>query len=55
MPLDVPLALLVVLLVTLTAFAVGAAIGVVMGRLGLDELDERPGAQPVTRGRRPRG
>ena len=55
MPLDVLLALLVVLLVTLTAFAVGAAIGVVMGRLGLAELDDGPGAQPVTQGRRPRG
>ncbi|HYN47751.1 MAG TPA: hypothetical protein VER83_02730 [Candidatus Nanopelagicales bacterium] len=55
MPLDVVLALGVVLVVTLTAFSVSAAIGLLMGRLGLDEPDDGRLAQPATRGLGPPG
>ena len=55
MPLDVLLALGIVLVVTLTAFAVSAALGLVVGRLGLDEPDESRVAQPAPPGRRSRG
>ncbi len=53
MPLDALLAVGVVLVVTLTAFSVSAAIGLVVGRLGLDELDDSRVAEPTTLGRRP--
>lgn len=54
MPLDVLLALGVVLIVTLTAFSVSAAIGLVVGRLSLDELGDSRVAPPATRGWRAR-
>ena len=55
MLLDVVLALGIVLVVTVTAFAVSAAIGVVMGRLGQGEPADSRVAQPVSPDRRPRG
>lgn len=55
MPHDTLLALGVILAAMLTAFSVSAAIGLLMGRFGLDELDDSPVAEPATLGRRARG
>jgi hypothetical protein len=55
MSLDVILALGIVLGVTLTAFAIATALGLVVGRLGLDEPADSRVAEPATPGRRRRG
>jgi hypothetical protein len=55
MLLDVLPSLGVVLVVALTAFFVSAAIGLVLGRLTLDEPDDGWVAQPARRVRRPPG
>jgi len=55
MPFSVLVALGVVLAVTLLAFTISAAIGMLMGRLGRDELGDTPVAGPAMLGRRARG
>lgn len=55
MPLELLLVLGVVLAVTVTAFTVSVVVGLVVGRLGLEELDDSRVVQPVTLGQRQLG
>jgi len=55
MLLDVILPIAVILVVAVIAFAVSAAIGLLMGRRGPRELDDGLVAPPAPRGRRAQG
>jgi hypothetical protein len=58
MPFDIPPPVALIVLVTLVAvaaFTVSVAVGLLLGRSGVGDLDDRPAVSPGVQDRQPKG